>query len=81
MVEREGALGDRLVYVNSCEERTNSRETALDVRAAKLEVNEGGLIKRRSQLHDMMNDQLAHERQAFSCQLQEGEDARSACWH
>lgn len=48
VMEREGALEDRLTYFTSCEEQASSRETALNAWATQLEFNEGALIKRRA---------------------------------
>lgn len=58
VIEKEGALEDRLSYVTSCEEHASAREAALDSRASKLDVDEGDLIRRRAELHTMINDQL-----------------------
>lgn len=81
LMEREGALGDRLVYITSCEERASSREIALDVRATKLVVDQGDLTKRRAQFHDMMNDQLPRSVKHSPPSFKRVKMPRLACWH
>lgn len=53
------------------------REAALNSRASRLEIDEQDLIKRRPELHNMINEQLKQERQVISSELQEGRDAQA----